>query len=167
MGQPALHRLYPHMSPQPQKHFIIEGHLISNVYTARSLSFAIVWLQLWWVPPHEILDGWIILALVVVLNMLRDMSITIDPIWVYPFFKFARKANIKGIYVTRVSTVQVQPWKYVFPIPKNILVCQICTFNKIFLIFYLSLEIDNFPMIIIWLVFRVFPYPTIHVRFSI
>ena len=37
--------------------FIFEVHLIFNVWNVRSGPFAILWLQLWWVPQHEILYG--------------------------------------------------------------------------------------------------------------
>ena len=41
MGKTTLNRLYPHMPPQTSIFLVIEGQLISNVYTARSISFAI------------------------------------------------------------------------------------------------------------------------------
>ena len=35
LGKPTPRRLYPHITPQKPNVFIIEGYLISNVYTAR------------------------------------------------------------------------------------------------------------------------------------
>ena len=63
LGRTTPHRLYPHITPQTHKQIIIEVHLISNMYTARSWSFTIFWLQIWWFSQHEMLDGWIILSL--------------------------------------------------------------------------------------------------------
>ena len=80
MRQPKPYGLYSNMTPQTHKVFIIEGHLISNVYTIQSWSFAISWIQLWWSPPHEILDGWIILELGVIIHILREISIPMSPI---------------------------------------------------------------------------------------
>ena len=48
--------------------------------------FSILWLKLWLFPQHEMLDGWIIPSLVVVIHMLRDRSIYITSIWGSPFF---------------------------------------------------------------------------------
>ena len=60
--------------------------------------------------------------------------------------KKTRKVNRKGIYVTRVATVQVQPVEFVSPIPTNMPVFQLCVFHIIILILWLFLEMDNFPI---------------------
>ena len=81
MGQPTLHGLYPYINPQTHTLFIIEGHFISNAYTAQLWSFPIFWLQIWWVPLYEMLDGWIVLALGSILNVIGDRIISVAPIW--------------------------------------------------------------------------------------
>ena len=86
--KPTLHGMYPYMTPQTQKNVVIEGHLISNLWTVQSWSFAVLLLQLWWFPPHEMLDGWLILALYVLLYIIRERSISTPPIWGFFFFIF-------------------------------------------------------------------------------
>ena len=49
---------------------------------------------------------------------------------------------------------------------KKMSVCKIFTFHIIFLILWISLEIDNFPMSSILLIFGSGPYPIIHVCLS-
>ena len=78
--QPTLHILCPRMTSQTHKIFIIEDHLIYNVHTARSWYFAILLLQLWWVVQYEMMDGWIILSLVVILHILGEGILAMYPI---------------------------------------------------------------------------------------
>ena len=146
MDQPTPHALYPHMIPQTHEFVFIEAHLISNLCFARSRSFAIFWLQILWVLPHEMLDGCIIPSLGVIPHVLRDRIIFMSQIWGAPLLKkLAIKANIKVIYVTSVSAVQVQPGECFSPNPTNMPVFQLCAFHIIFLILWFSLAIDNFP----------------------
>ena len=133
------------MAHQTQKKFISDVHLISDIYTNWFLSFDMLWLQLWWVAPHEMLNGWIILALGAISHILRESSIAMSKIWVYLLKKLCRKSNIKGISITHVATVQVQPGEFVSPIRTNMPVVQPCSFHVIFLILWSSLEPDNFP----------------------
>ena len=134
------------------------------------LIFNIFWLLIWWFSRHEMLDGWIIIAFIFVLNVIRDRSITVSLICVPPpsyFQCWQKKVNIKGISVTRVVTAQVQPWELISSLPTNMPVFQLCAFHIIFIILQLSLEIENFLMIRVWLSFRAFPYPTIYICLSI
>ena len=41
LWQPTVQKMYPHMTPTEPEFFFIEGNLISNMYTARSWSFAV------------------------------------------------------------------------------------------------------------------------------
>ena len=70
------------------------------------------------------------------------------------FKRLARKANIQGIYVICVSTVQVQPGEFAYPIPTNTPVLQPCIFHMIFLILYFSLAIDDYHKTRTRLIFR-------------
>ena len=72
MVQPTPHGIYPNMTPQTHKFFIIEGILVSKVKIAWSWSFTIFWLHLWQVESHEMLFIWIILALGVILFIIKD-----------------------------------------------------------------------------------------------
>ena len=57
LGQPTPQRLYPYMTSQTHQFLIIEGYLISNVNTIWYWPFVVFYPQLWWVPPHEMLDS--------------------------------------------------------------------------------------------------------------
>ena len=46
------------------------------------------WLKLWWVPPHEMLDSWIIAALDVIISLIQESIVTTSLIWGSFFFFF-------------------------------------------------------------------------------
>ena len=99
LGRPKLHELHSYMPPQTKK-IIITGHFIHNVYTVRYLSLPIFWLQLWWVTPHEMLNGCIIPSLGVILHVLRQRSTSISLIqYSILFLNLSRKDNIKGYLI--------------------------------------------------------------------
>ena len=112
------------------------------------------------------MDDWIILALGVILYVLRYRRIAMNPIQV-PLLKFSMKAITNGISVTSVATVQIQPWGFIYPIPKNVQVYKLFTFHIIFLILWLLLEIYNLTVTRVWFKPRADPEIIIHVWLSI
>ena len=71
-----------------------------------------------------------------------------------PLLLLAIKSNIKEIYFTCISTIQIRPWGFFSPIPTNVPVCLLCSFHIIFFIMWFSLAIDNLQIKRIWLIFR-------------
>ena len=78
-----------------------------------------------------------------------------------------KKDDTKGLSVTRVSNIQIQPWGYISPFPINIPICQLFEFRIMLLILLLSLEIDNSTIKMVWFRYRYVPEIILHVCLSI
>ena len=79
-------------------------------------------------------DGLIILVLGVILHMLRKKSISMYPTLGSSHTKIAINANIKGIYLNHVATVQLSStWVLYTSIPTKTPVLKSCAINIILL----------------------------------
>ena len=79
----------------------------------------------------------------------------------------AVKTIKKRISVTCVDTIQIQHWKFIYPIPIAMTVCLLCTFHIRLLTIRIFLEIDNFIMATIILGLRAISCTIVHVCFPI